>query len=208
MNPYEVLGIARDATGPEIRRAYRRAAKKNHPDHGGDAAVFRTVQTAYEVLRDSARRATYDETGQVDQPKVKSEEQEFIEELSPILQGVMVKMVERDESIAGIDLVGILRENLVRIATEHELAVKNLETMIGLLNAAEKRFATDDPENLLAGMARSQALKAGAERIEHAAYAKRIRRVATLLKKYKYTYNANSYASSGGMVFTNIRFTG
>jgi curved DNA-binding protein CbpA len=61
-DPYIVLGVPRRASGDEIARAYRRAARASHPDSGGagSAERFRTVSEAYEVLRDPRRRAMYD----------------------------------------------------------------------------------------------------------------------------------------------------
>ena len=50
MDPYKVLNIDRDATPDQIRKAYRSAAKKHHPDMGGEAWIFQQVQEAYESL--------------------------------------------------------------------------------------------------------------------------------------------------------------
>lgn len=64
---YEVLGVARDADDDTIKKAYRRLAKKYHPDvNQGNAqaeAMFKEVNEAYEVLSDSDKRARYDQFG-------------------------------------------------------------------------------------------------------------------------------------------------
>jgi len=63
---YEVLGIARDATDEEIRRAFRKLAFKYHPDHNredGAADRFKEVNEAYEVLSDPEKRSAYDHFG-------------------------------------------------------------------------------------------------------------------------------------------------
>ena len=64
---YKVLDVARDASEADIKKAYRRLAMKLHPDRNpGDLATeeqFKEVKEAYEVLTDSARRATYDQFG-------------------------------------------------------------------------------------------------------------------------------------------------
>jgi len=64
---YEVLGIQKGASDDEIKKAYRREAKKYHPDlHPGDKAAeakFKEVNEAYEVLSDSEKKARYDQFG-------------------------------------------------------------------------------------------------------------------------------------------------
>lgn len=63
-DPYQLLGLARDARADEVHRAYRRAARASHPDHlPGDpeASVrFVDITAAYETLRDPQRRKSYD----------------------------------------------------------------------------------------------------------------------------------------------------
>ncbi|MCT1459254.1 molecular chaperone DnaJ [Aestuariimicrobium sp. p3-SID1156] len=63
---YEVLGVARDASAEQIKKAYRKMAMKYHPDvsPGEDSAEkFKEVQEAYEVLHDDNKRAIYDRGG-------------------------------------------------------------------------------------------------------------------------------------------------
>ncbi len=63
---YKVLGVSRDASDDAIKRAYRKLARKYHPDvnTGADAAqMFQTVSEAYDVLRDPEKRAAYDQYG-------------------------------------------------------------------------------------------------------------------------------------------------
>jgi molecular chaperone DnaJ len=61
---YEVLGIKKDASADEIKKAYRKAAVAHHPDkEGGDETKFKEVTEAYEVLKDSQKRQRYDQFG-------------------------------------------------------------------------------------------------------------------------------------------------
>ena len=65
---YQVLGVKRDADEKEIKRAYRKLARKFHPDHNPDDAAaeerFKDVTEAYEVLGDPDKRTKYDRFGQ------------------------------------------------------------------------------------------------------------------------------------------------
>jgi curved DNA-binding protein len=68
---YEVMGIGRDASAEDIKRAYRRLARKYHPDVSKEPdaeARFKELGEAYEVLRDPEKRAAYDRLGSQWQP--------------------------------------------------------------------------------------------------------------------------------------------
>ena len=63
---YKIMGVKRDATQDEIKRSYRKLARKYHPDvskHTNAEARFKEVGEAYEVLKDPEKRAAYDQLG-------------------------------------------------------------------------------------------------------------------------------------------------
>src|SRR6266568_2981542 len=61
---YEVLGIGKNASDDEIKKAFRRLAIQHHPDkEGGDETKFKEINEAYEVLKDPSKRQRYDQFG-------------------------------------------------------------------------------------------------------------------------------------------------
>ena len=60
MDYYNILGVARNASTGEIRKAYKRASMQHHPDRGGNSDEFIKVQQAYDTLSDNHKRQAYD----------------------------------------------------------------------------------------------------------------------------------------------------
>lgn len=61
---YNILGVDKNASDDEIKKAYRKLAHKHHPDKsGGDAEKFKEINSAYQVLSDKSKRAQYDQFG-------------------------------------------------------------------------------------------------------------------------------------------------
>jgi DnaJ-class molecular chaperone len=59
-NPYQTLGVDRNVSADEIKRAYRKLASQHHPDKGGDKTRFQEIQAAYDTLSNAQKRAAYD----------------------------------------------------------------------------------------------------------------------------------------------------
>ena len=64
---YELLGVSRNASADEIKKAYRKKAIQFHPDKNPDDSTaeekFKEISEAYEVLKDSEKKAAYDQFG-------------------------------------------------------------------------------------------------------------------------------------------------
>lgn len=61
---YDILGVKKSASADEIKKAFRRLARKHHPDAGGDEDKFKQINEAYEILSDAEKRKQYDQYGQ------------------------------------------------------------------------------------------------------------------------------------------------
>ncbi|HAM14803.1 MAG TPA: molecular chaperone DnaJ [Eggerthellaceae bacterium] len=60
---YKTLGVSKNATADEIKKAFRKLARENHPDAGGSEEAFKDINEAYEVLSDEKKRKLYDQYG-------------------------------------------------------------------------------------------------------------------------------------------------
>lgn len=61
MDYYNILNVSQGASAYDIKKAYREKVKQHHPDKGGDAELFKKITEAYDVLKDPARKAAYDQ---------------------------------------------------------------------------------------------------------------------------------------------------
>ena len=60
---YQILGVSKDASIDDIKKAYRKLAQKHHPDTGGEETAFKEINEAYQVLSDPTKRQQYDQFG-------------------------------------------------------------------------------------------------------------------------------------------------
>ncbi|MCX6718365.1 MAG: molecular chaperone DnaJ [Candidatus Staskawiczbacteria bacterium] len=65
MDYYEILGVTKNASQDEIKKAFHKLAHQYHPDKGGDEKKFKEINEAYQVLSDAQKRAQYDQYGRV-----------------------------------------------------------------------------------------------------------------------------------------------
>lgn len=191
---YEVLGVRPDASADQVTKAYRKRARRLHPDaNPGDPEAevrFKELTEAYEVLRDPERRAVYDRTGEV--PKAKrphAEENELLMVLIPCLGSTLEYVQKRWRALSRVDLVAELkrvirsrREELERQRADAEACIRFTSEGLG------RSFLKDgaDEENLLDAALRRQVRQAEEVRDQIAAELDRLTRALGLLDRYGY----------------------
>jgi curved DNA-binding protein CbpA len=155
---YATIGVPRSATKAEIRKAYRKAAKRAHPDGGGSPEAFRRVQTAQLVLIDDARRARYDETGKFeDDPPVDIREAMALEQVSLALDIALANVMrfngdprQADMTAETKKVIGELRRKVDQEIAAFEKAATQWEKLRNRF-AAKKEGVPNRLEALVAG---------------------------------------------------------
>ena len=141
---YEILGLNENATDEEIRKAYKQKAQKYHPDReSGDKEQFALVRTAYDVLKDPARKQRYDETGEagpatnVDQMAVQ------------VIAQLFSQAVEQ-ENIK--NPVASVKDHLENDHKTLAGQIEALDNKVALLEKRRKRLTFQGESNLLDGV--------------------------------------------------------
>ena len=99
---YSVLGIDREATSEDVRRAYRKASLRSHPDKpGGSREAFQAIAEAYTVLSDPAKRRAYDATGDLSLVELEMDLDSMMAEVFED-GGWFEQMVKKDSDLAGM----------------------------------------------------------------------------------------------------------
>lgn len=165
---YAVLGVGKNASAAEIRKAYRRLVKTAHPDVGGDAKAFIEINCAYNVLSDPKQRELYDLSGDTGDFNVLQLQMDIIQSLADLLESVLqiaaqqripldsVRFVETMKSIAkdvkrerergkneAMDALRdyhALRDKIVRKDEEKNIFVEIMDGKIKETSAAVNQF--------------------------------------------------------------------
>ena len=190
MNPYDVLGVKRNARAETIKKVYRKKARAAHPDAnpGDETAEARAaeINAAYAVLSDPERRKIYDETGSTARPKPDEALRSYLvpllfDVLAPYAQGIAFGRIEDADLIA--EMKNRTARNLANVAEE----TKRLERVAAMLEKIIPRWEVppDEPD-VFADAARARLNAVRDEQEKAATETARLKRAAAYLGKCKY----------------------
>ncbi|OJY68668.1 MAG: hypothetical protein BGP16_05375 [Sphingobium sp. 66-54] len=150
---YDELGVAADAGAGDIKRAYRKAAKRTHPDNHetGDRAAFDRVQRAWLILSDADRRARYDRGEPVDEDLMGGGESMVISLLAKFFTVVLAKFDPQYD-----DLVGETRKLIELSIDTGRKQLDKTRKAIDAFEKAQGRLTTADDRNILGGVIASR----------------------------------------------------
>ncbi|KAH0536121.1 hypothetical protein GP486_008907, partial [Trichoglossum hirsutum] len=104
-NPYDILGVPRNATKEEIEKAFKAAVKKHHPDNGGDEKLFNKVVVASLILRDDEKRKKYDEDGIYNEERPDTTHSLAMEQVAMFFINSIEALVANSQNLANYDLI-------------------------------------------------------------------------------------------------------
>ena len=134
MDPYQELGVKRDATPEEVKRAYRKKAHKAHPDKGGTKEKFHAVQKSYEILADPDRRKRFDQTGDADAPTMDPREAAMRD-----IAAMFLQLVNSCSDVEHTNIVELVKQNIEIGVRERKGKIVQLKTGIEKRERALKR---------------------------------------------------------------------
>lgn len=160
LNPYETLGIEPGATEQEIKQAWRRAARRTHPDKNPDDPYaetrFKLVQESYEILMDPARRKRYDETGET--PDKMDVDRRAAALLMKIFHDILNDALNRGSQVA---IVASMRAGLDAIRNEALKDQRQGKRALKTFEKLKKRFRRkSEGQNIFADALEHQIEKA------------------------------------------------
>lgn len=145
-DPYETLGVSKDATPQTIKRAYRRKAKEKHPDRGGDREEFRQLLLAFHTLSDSAKRERFDSTGETsDAPDNRAAQ--VVCMAAQVFDAVLGDLLGKGQEPAEYDLAAVMRVVVENKATELKRQRQGPAKKAASLRKLLGRFAAKDGPN-------------------------------------------------------------
>lgn len=128
MNPYEELGVDKDATPDQIKDAFKRLAKEHHPDlNGGDDSKFKPVKAAYDLLNDPKAKKDYDDFGFVPGDEHSQLRKRAMAECTKLF-GAVLEEADPDK-LHRVDLIGIMSHMAMQELEGHEKTVKDLDAL-------------------------------------------------------------------------------
>lgn len=139
MNLYDDLNVASDASPAEIKAAYRKQAKRTHPDKGGSQKDFEKVTRANMVLSDPVKRSKYDRDGTVDDT-IDNEVNGALGLVVSFFLGAINNAVQRGANPCEFDLLGGVKTALQTAVAGFEKAKGGIEKQQAQIRKVEQRL--------------------------------------------------------------------
>ena len=143
-NLYDTLGIKKTADKKSIKSAYRKMAKKNHPDTGGDPDKFALVKKAHDILMDDERRNKYDSTGDDSEKSPDNALGNIINCIAFHLNSVLGECAQSGTSPLTVDVVQRIKSKMNEALQENNKNLRITKTVLDFDKKLQGRFKKKD----------------------------------------------------------------
>lgn len=178
-NPYVILGIEADATDDEIKRAYRAAAKRTHPDAGGAVELFQLVRKAFVILSDADARAHFDATGRAPDQDPEGNDRAMALQIIEVFLAKQVgdRLSGKSMDPRRTDVLAEMRAAFHKEIADGCASILEGEKVREFVEDFAARFSSSDPERPIERLFEAR-LNAISSQIENCEKAMEFRRVA------------------------------
>lgn len=159
-DPYEELGVDRDATSDEINKAFRKKAKKVHPDGGGTPEEFERVKRASMVLLDPAKRKKFDEDGTVGDDAPDNDAALAMERVASFFINSINATTQEGFGVPSLDEVDLVQGAMVYFSQQIGAAQNNInrvQRQVKQFTKAMSRIKTKRADDVLTTMLKKYA---------------------------------------------------
>ena len=194
--PYTILGVNKDASPSEIKKAYRKQSKKHHPDKGGNHDTFSKISNAMAIIGDPQKRKQFDETG-------KTEEDSFDKRFQQFIMEGLAHMDNKD-NIEHLDLIEMFtdaaqetknrilktKRNVIKSIAKYEKAVKRI-----------KRKDGNDERNIILHLMQSKLDRFKREKITCTTEIEFAEKVIAVLGEYDFEFEVEPISDPNDVIF-------
>lgn len=187
---YERIGVSKEAPPDEIKKAYRKKAMENHPDHGGSPEKFGEIAKAYSILSDTEKRKRYDD-GE-DPEEIGSSPED---EAKKLILEFFLSHVEKAD-VDHQDMFRLVREDIEKGIAGFKKAAQGTQKKIKKYESALRRISVKKKsEDFLAGSINTMIREAKANEIGLKKQVKVGEIALTILKDFEYSVDLEDIPS-------------
>ena len=149
---YDELGVDEKADAANIKKAYRKKAKKSHPDAGGSKEEFSKVNRAYMILSNPELRSRYDSTGDENLGEVDNTQAQIMAIIAGVMEAAILKLEQRGKNPTEHNLIELMKTHIREELTKREGQIAGLNTLQKKTKKLVGRFKVKKGSNFLEAM--------------------------------------------------------
>lgn len=196
-NLYSLLGVDKSCDKKSIKNAYRKKAKKEHPDAGGSVEKFGAIKIAYDVLMDDERRSKYDTTGEIDEKTPDNAYSHAVNAVAIAFGLVLQKCAEQGKSPLEMDIVKSVSDTIKSQIAENNKQIRIMRGILSYDRSMRGRFKVANGDNVFESIlsSRISSLELGIKTTEKTIHCQEDG--LALIKESSYRHDSPQYESPG-----------